>query len=63
MPACQRALQRAPITEVPWLNFERGDIFCVRTDQGRLSVAEVTDKVSSDESTVTLNVTTYEITQ
>jgi len=62
MATCQGALQRAPITEVPWLSFDTGDIFCVRTDQGRLSVAEVTDKVSSDESTVTLNVTTYEIT-
>jgi hypothetical protein len=62
MQACQRALQQAPITQVAWLNFASGDIFCVRTDQGRLSVAEVTDKVSAVDSTVTLKVTTYEIT-
>ena len=62
VPACQQALRTEPVNEVPWLDFDQGDIFCVRTDQGRLSVAEVTDKVSSNESTVTLNVTTYEAT-
>ena len=37
-----------------------GDVFCVRTGEGRLSVAEVENKVSANDPTLTLRVTTYE---
>jgi hypothetical protein len=37
-----------------------GDVFCVRTSAGRLSVAEVKNKVSASKSSLTMQVTTYE---
>jgi hypothetical protein len=37
-----------------------GDVFCVRTSAGRLSVAEVKSKVSASKSSLTMQVTTYE---
>lgn len=37
-----------------------GDVFCIETDQGRLSVAEVRNKVSANASSLTLAVTTFE---
>ena len=37
-----------------------GDVFCVRTSERRLSVAEVKNKVSANNSSLTLQVTTFE---
>lgn len=37
-----------------------GDVFCVHTSQGRLSVAEVRNKVSASNSSLTMRVTTFE---
>jgi hypothetical protein len=58
--ACLVALQNPLIGGLNIADFDKGDIFCVRTNQGRLSVAEVTDKVSDLQSSVTLQATTFE---
>jgi hypothetical protein len=59
VPACEAALGD-PIFGLNIAEFDTGDIFCVRTNRDRLSVAIVTDKVSDLDSSVTLQVTTFE---
>lgn len=59
VPACEEALGNS-INGLSLAEFDEGDIFCVRTSKDRISVAEVTAKVSDLESSVTLQVTTFE---
>lgn len=59
--ACDTALQQQLlIGGVNLGDMDEGDIFCFRTTEGRLSVAQLTNKVSADESTLTFQVTTFE---
>lgn len=57
--ACETALLDS-IFGLNIADIETGDIFCVRTSENRLSVAEVKAKVSDLQSSLTLQVTTFE---
>jgi hypothetical protein len=59
--ACEAALQQNPLPGGRNLgDFDKGALFCFRTGVGRTAFAEVTDKVSDLESSVTLQVTTFQ---